>query len=100
MVYKIKNILRFISNFIRLRNKNLSWKMLRYQQYEIEVEIDDNVKTKFRVYRNTKNGEVLSTTQIFRSVESAELFITKAVHRSAHISILKRNRLYNRILEW
>jgi len=100
MVYKIKNILRFISNFIRLRNKNLSWKMLRYQQYMIEVEIDDNIKTQFRVYRNTKNGDVLSTTQVFRSIEGAELFITKMVHRSAHISILKRKRLKNCIFCW
>ena len=100
MVYKIKNTFKFISNFIRLRNMNLSWKILRYQQYMIEVEIDDNVKTKFRVYRNTKNGNILSTTQVFRSVDSAELFITKMVHRSAHISILKRKRLKTCVFCW
>jgi hypothetical protein len=48
IIYKTKNVLRFIYNFLKVYNKNISWKILRYQQYVIEVEIDDNVKTQFK----------------------------------------------------
>lgn len=98
MTYKLKNTLRFIYNFARLRNKNISWKILRYQQYVIEVEIDENVKTQFRVYRNTKKGYKLSTKQIFRSVEGAKNFIDKVIQRSANLIILQKKRLNKYIL--
>jgi hypothetical protein len=108
IIYKTKNVLRFIYNFLKVYNKNISWKILRYQQYVIEVEIDDNVKTQFKVYRNTKDGYKLTTKQIFRSREGAEMFINKNNSEISSIccfetkKIKRRNRklkynIYNKI---
>ena len=97
IIYKTKNVLRFIYNFLKVYNKNISWKILRYQQYVIEVEIDDNVKTQFKIYRNTKDGYKLTTKQIFRSREGAEMFINKIIQRSAQFAVLKRKRLKDAI---
>jgi hypothetical protein len=55
------------------------------------------LKLNLRIYRNTKDGYKLTTKQIFRSREGAEMFINKIIQRSAQFAVLKRKRLKDAI---
>lgn len=89
------NTIRCIFNYLRVYNKNISWKILRYRQYIIEVEIDEDNRTKFFVYRDTRSGLNKVTNRTFRSKKSAENYIQDLVERSTRFAIIRRKR-FNR----